>query len=84
MGFTSGQGGYKLELVSTPIQKVPPRVIQVNNSHLIMEEVDKLLSKGAIKIVPLAPTSSLAEYLLSQRRMALNRLVINLRPLNQF
>jgi len=32
--------GYKLEQASTPIQKVPPRVIQAKNSHPITEEVE--------------------------------------------
>jgi len=40
-----------MELASTSIQKVQPRVIHAKNSHLITEEVDKLLLKGAIRTV---------------------------------
>jgi len=43
--------GYKLQLLSTPIQDASPRVIEAKRAHLVSEEVQNLLTKGAIKIV---------------------------------
>jgi len=43
--------GYKLKLISMPVQVMLPRVIESKKPHLISEEVHKLLTKGAIKMV---------------------------------
>ena len=76
--------GYKLELASTPIQRVPPRVIQAKNSHLITEEVHKLLLKGAITMVTPCQNQFLSRIFVVPKKDGSHRPVINLRPLNQF
>ena len=76
--------GYKLELSSTPIQDAPPRVIEAKRTHLISEEVQKLLAKGAIKVVSPCHNQFLNRIFVVPKKDGSQRPVINLRPLNQF
>jgi len=50
--------GYKLDLVSLPVQRVPPSMSGTGRVDLVEEEVQKLLRKGAIKQCPIALVSS--------------------------
>jgi len=75
--------GYKLELVSTPVQGVAP-VLGTGKVDLVEEEVQKLLRKGAIKAVPNCPGQFLSRIFLEPKKDGSFRPVVNLRPLNQF
>lgn len=44
--------GYRLQLTSTPSQKSPPRPLETKNPHSINREIQKLVTKGAVKKVP--------------------------------
>ena len=76
--------GYQLELSSIPTQRTPPRVIEMKNGHLVTEEVCKLLTKGAIKVVPPSSNQFLSRIFVVPKRDGSHRPVVNLRPLNQF
>jgi len=76
--------GYKLELLATPAQKSPPRTLGAKNHHLIGEEVQKLIAKGAVRRVTPCADQFLSQIFLVPKRDGSFRPVVNLRPLNQF
>jgi len=76
--------GYKLELISPPVQKLPPLASQASKANLVEEEIQKLLGKGAIKMVPNCPNQFLSRIFLVPKKDGSSRPVVNLRPLNQF
>jgi len=77
--------GYKRELVSPPVQKLPPLASQTGKTSLVEEEIQKLLGKGAIKWFTIAQTNFSAAYSWYQEiKDGSSRPIVNLRPLNQF
>ena len=76
--------GYKLELMTTPLQKFPPRPLGARGHHSIGEEIQKPLTKGAVKKVTSCVDQFLSQIFLVPKKDSSARLVINLRPLNQF
>ena len=77
--------GYKLELVSAPIQTSQLVAMATRNDQdLVGQEVQKLLDKGAIKIVDPCPNQYLSRIFLVPKRDGSFRPVVNLKPLNQF
>ena len=75
---------YKLELALTLIQRLPPRVIELKNSHLITKEVHQLLVKGAIRMVTPCQSQFFSRIFVVPKKDGSHRPVINLRSLNQF
>jgi len=78
------QKGYQLELMSTQLQKSPPRPLEPKGHHSMEEEIQKLIAKGAVKRVISCPNQFLSQIFLFPKKDGSARLVINLRPLNQF
>jgi len=76
--------GYKLELVSPPVQGAPPLASGTGKADLIEEEVQKLLRKDAIKVVPNCHGQFLSRIFLVPKKDGSFRPVVNLRPLNRF
>lgn len=76
--------GYKLDLISPPVQGAPPLASGTGKADLIEEEVQKLLRKGAIKEVPNCHGQFLSRIFLVPKKDGSFRPVVNLRPLNRF
>ena len=76
--------GYRLELTSSPSQWSSPGPLRTRGCHSIDEEVQKLITKGAVKEVPPCMDQFLSQIFLLPKKDGSARLVINLRPLNQF
>jgi len=74
--------GYWLELTSTPLAPCP----LINHQHqlAVEEEVQKLLTNGAIVKVKPCPGQFLSRLLLVTKKDGSFRPVVNLKPLNQF
>ena len=77
--------GYKLELMSTPLQRSQPlTVVAKDDQTLVTEEVLKLLDKGAINVINPCPDQFVSRIFLVPKKDSSFRPVINLKPLNQF
>ena len=59
--------GYKLDLMSTPLQRIPPRPLEAKGHHSMEEEIQKLVAKGAIKKVTSCPSQFLSQIFLVPR-----------------
>ena len=75
--------GYRLELMSTPNQQTAPRPLDMKNSHLLGEEIQKLINKGAVTRVRPCTSQFLSQIFLVPKKDGSYRPVINLRPLNR-
>ena len=76
--------GYRLELVSPPVQRsTTPLASGTSRTNLVEEEIQKLLEKGAIKKVSNFPGQFLSRIFLVPKKDGSFRPVVNLRPLNQ-
>jgi len=76
--------GYKLKLLAIPAQKLLPQTLGAKNHHLIREEVQKLIAKGAVRRVTPCADQFLSQIFLVPKKDVSYRPVVNLRPLNQF
>lgn len=78
--------GYVLEFASMPTQKKPPkpRVFSQTVRKALSQELVLLLQKGAIKKVEPIPGEFLSNVFTIPKKEGSLRLVVNLRPLNQF
>ena len=77
--------GYKLELLSTPVQTSQPVAMESRKDQdLVGAEVQKLLDKGVVKIVNTCPNQYLSRIFLVPKKDGSFRPVIDLKPLNQF
>ena len=78
--------GYKLELKKTVFNGVKQTKINKQNSLFILQEVDELLQKKAIEIVPQNQIQSgfYSTLFLAEKKTRDLRPVINLRPLNRY
>ena len=79
--------GYKLELLSIPVQTTQPVAMESKKDQdLTGIEVQKMLDKGAVKIVNSFPNQYLSRIFLVPKKDSSFRPVINLRRklLNQF
>ena len=79
--------GYKLELLSIPVKTSQPVAMESKKDQDLMGlEVQKILDKGAVKIVNSCPNQYLSRIFLVPKKDSSFRPVINLRrePLNQF
>ena len=78
-------GGQRIHLVSAPIQMSQQVAMATRNDQdLVGQEVQKLLDKGAIKIIDPCPNQYLSRIFLVPKRDGSFRPVVNLKPLNQF
>jgi len=80
--------GYHLEFTEGryPVQAVlpnPPMLKQHEESNM-NQEIDKLLSKGAVEIVKHCPGEFISNMFLIPKKTGDLRPVINLKPLNEF
>ena len=79
--------GYHFEFDTLPVQSVLPRptpTFSEREKQLIDEEITKLLTKGAIRKVSSCPYECISNIFLVPKKTGALRLVINLKPLNQF
>ena len=76
--------GYSLELTSTPYQRGAPCPLSSQHQPAVEEEVQKLLTKGAIRKVEPCPGQFVSRLFLIAKKDGSFRPVVNLRPLNQF
>ena len=77
--------GYSLELLSRPSQRSQPiTVVPKGETASIGEEVQKLLEKGAIKVVDPCTDQFVSRIFLVPKKDGSSRPVINLKLLNQF
>ena len=76
--------GYSLELTCTPYQRGAPCPLSNQHQPAVEEEVQKLLTKGAIKKVEPCPGQFVSRLFLIAKKDGSFRPVVNLRPLNQF
>ena len=79
--------GYKLEFIQKPpFQGIKSTLVNTKNLVLLKAEVNTLLEKNAIEIVPKSETQSgfYSTLFLVKKKNGKMRLVINLRPLNRY
>jgi len=77
--------GYRLELRAVPFQSSQPLTIVCKGNQVVIgEEVQKLLDKGAIRVVSPCLNQFVSRLFLVPKKDGSFRPVINLRPLNQF
>ena len=78
--------GYRLELISTPIQLRLPKagIYSQEQATSIAVEIGKLLEKGAIKEVRPVPGQFISSIFMVPKRGGASRPVVNLKPLNKF
>ena len=79
--------GYKLEFQAIPTRAgIGQTCANVRDTHILMEEVEKLLQKGAIEPVPFAEIHDgfYSTFFLVPKKTGDLRPVIYLRPLNKY
>ena len=78
--------GYHLEFESLPYQFKLPKLPKFSEKEttLIESEIQKLISKGAITVVPPSDNKFISNIFLVPKKTGDFRPVINLKPLNQF
>ena len=74
---------YRLELMSLTSQTSPPRLLGTKGHHFIDDKIQKLMAKGLVKKVSPTPSKFSVRFS-GPKKDGLSKLVINLRPLNQF
>ena len=76
--------GYKLDLIETPQQGSRPAMLRHNqiDQILIIEEVQQLLAKQAIKEAQLSPNSFISQLFLVEKKGSGQRSMVNLKVLN--
>ena len=79
--------GYKLEFIKKPIfQGIKQTHVSIENEHIMQEEIDSLMQKNAIEIVPKTnwTTGFYSTLFLVKKKTGDLRPVINLKPLNHY
>ena len=83
MGAT-GSPGLQARNDINPKPTIPPRPLDIKNSHLLGAEIQELLDKGAVTRVFPCPSQFLSQIILVPKKDGSYIPVINLRSLNQY
>lgn len=77
--------GYRLELMSPTTQRSQPVTVVTEDKRILVgEEVQKLLNKGAIKVVSPCPSQFVSRIFVVLKKDGSFKPVVNLKPLNRF